>query len=158
VSGEVGESCPICGKTYSTVKTLMQHLRKHHGVSNPKEFLSNPELWARAQDASTQVAAEAAPEAHEEERRLKVKVKGIEIEQGDCIRVVIARNIFIIRVHDFSEALPIAVGEDIYGNTISVDLRKALVISKLSAEKFEELKKRAKEMEVVRRKKKKGEG
>jgi hypothetical protein len=158
VSGEVGESCPICGKTYSTVKTLMKHLRKHHGIENPKEFLSNPELWAKAQDAGAQAAAEAAPEAHEEERKLKVKVKGIEITQGDCIRVVIARNIFIIRVHDFSEALPIAVGEDIYGNTISVDLRKALVISKISPEKFEELKKRAKEMEVVRRKRKKGEG
>ena len=158
MSGEVGESCPICGKTYSSTKTLVQHLRRHHGVQNPKEFLSNPELWARAQDADAQAAAEAAPEAHEEERRLKVRVKGIEIEQGDCIRVVIARNIFIVRVRDFSEALPIAVGEDIYGNTISVDLRKALVISKISAEKFEELKKRAKEMEVVRRKKRKGGG
>jgi hypothetical protein len=158
MSGEVGESCPICGKVYSTTRTLMQHLRRHHGVRNPREFLSNPELWAKAQDAGAQAAAEAAPEVHEEERRLKVKVKGIEIEQGDCIRVVIARNIFIVRVHDFSEALPIAVGEDIYGNTISVDLRKALVISKISPEKFEELKKRAKEMEVVRKKKKKGEG
>jgi hypothetical protein len=39
-----------------------------------------------------------------------------------------------------------------------VDLRKALVISKISSEKFEELKKRAKEMEVVRKKRKKGEG
>jgi hypothetical protein len=154
VSGEVGESCPICGKVYSTAKTLAQHLRRHHGIENPKEFLSNPELWAGARAGDAQTAAEV----REEERRLKVKVKGIEIEQGDCIRVVIARNIFIIRVHDFSEALPIAVGEDIYGNTISVDLRKALVISKLSAEKFEELKKRAKEMEVVRRKKRKGGG
>jgi head-tail adaptor len=158
VSGEVGETCPICGKTYSSAKTLMQHLRKHHGVSNPKEFLSNPELWAQAQSTEPQAAVEAAAEAHEEERRIKVKVKGIEIEQGDCIRVVIARNIFIVRVRDFSEALPIAVGEDIYGNTISVDLRKALVISKISSEKFEELKKRAKEMEVVRKKKRKGEG
>jgi hypothetical protein len=158
VSGEVapsvGVSCPICGKTYSTTRTLMQHLRRHHGIENPKEFLSNPELWARAQAGDVQVTAET----HEEERRVRVKVKGIEIEQGDCIRVVIARNIFIIRVHDFSEALPIAVGEDIYGNTISVDLRKALVISKISNEKFEELKKRAKEMEVVRRKRRKGEG
>jgi hypothetical protein len=154
MSGGVGESCPICGKTYSSAKTLMQHLRRHHGIENPREFLSNPELWAKAQDASTQATAEA----HEEERRIKVRVKGIEIEQGDCIRVVIARNIFIVRVRDFSEALPIAVGEDIYGNTISVDLRKALVISKISAEKFEELKKRAKEMEVVRRKRKRGEG
>jgi hypothetical protein len=158
MSGEVGESCPICGKTYSSAKTLMQHLRRHHGVQNPKEFLSNPELWARAAGAGAQAAAEAAPEAHEEERRIKVRVKGIEIEQGDCIRVVIARNIFIVRVRDFSETLPIAVGEDIYGNTISVDLRKALVISKISSEKFEELKKRAKEMEVVRRKQKRGEG
>jgi hypothetical protein len=154
MSGEVGESCPLCGKVYSTTKTLMQHLRRHHGIENPKEFLSNPELWAKAQDASTQATAET----HEEERRLKVRVKGIEIEQGDCIRVVIARNIFIVRVRDFSEALPIAVGEDIYGNTISVDLRKALVISKISGEKFEELKKRAKEMEVVRKKRKRGEG
>jgi len=153
VPGEVGESCPICGKTYSTTRTLMRHLRRHHGIENPKEFLSNPELWAQAQDAGARAAAEVA----EEERRVKIRVKGIEIEQGDCIRVVIARNIFIVRVHDFSEALPIAVGEDIYGNTISVDLRKALVISKISPEKFEELRKRAKEMEVVRKKRKRGE-
>ena len=153
MQGEVGESCPICGKTYSTTRTLMRHLRRHHGIENPKEFLSNPELWAQAQDAGARAAAEVA----EEERRVKIRVKGIEIEQGDCIRVVIARNIFIVRVRDFSEALPIAVGEDIYGNTISVDLRKALVISKISPEKFEELRKRAKEMEVVRKKRKRGE-
>jgi len=155
-----GVDCPICGKRYSTLANLMKHLRRVHGVENPKEFLSNPSLWAQAAEKAAETAEAEEEEkaveeekAEEEERDVFITVRGIRLTRGDCIRVIISRNTFIVRIHDFSEAVPVVVGEDIYGNQVSVDLRKALVIAKISPEKFEEIKKRAREMEIRRRSK-----
>ena len=152
--------CPICHKELSSYKVLLKHLNKVHKIQNPKEFLSNPEQWEKAQQQAQQIQEEQRPiqelasempEEAKEEHEVVITLRGIKLTKGDCIRVVISRNVFIVRILDFSENLPIVVGEDIYGNTTSIDLRKALVITKITNEKYEEFKKRAKEMEIRRK-------
>jgi len=152
--------CPICHKQLSSYKVLLKHLAKVHKIQNPKEFLSNPQEWEKAQQqgqqAKEQIQEEQKPEQGQieetrEEHEVVITIRGIRLTKGDCIRVVISRNVFIVKILEFSENLPIVVGEDIYGNTTSIDLRKALVITKITPEKYEEFKKRAKEMEIRRK-------
>jgi hypothetical protein len=148
--------CPICHKELSSYKVLLRHLNKVHKIQNPKEFLSNPQEWEKAQQIQEQKQEEQRPEQGQieetrEEHEVVITLRGIKLTKGDCIRVVISRNVFIVKILDFSENLPIIVGEDIYGNTTSIDLRKALVITKITPEKYEEFKKRAKEMEIRRK-------
>jgi hypothetical protein len=148
--------CPICHKELSSYKVLLRHLYKVHKIQNPKEFLSNPQEWEKAQQIQEQKQEEQRPEQGQieetrEEHEVVITLRGIKLTKGDCIRVVISRNVFIVKILDFSENLPIIVGEDIYGNTTSIDLRKALVITKITPEKYEEFKKRAKEMEIRRK-------
>jgi hypothetical protein len=131
-------------------------LAKVHKIQNPKEFLSNPQEWEKAQQQGQQIQEEQRPEQGQieetrEEHEVVITIRGIRLTKGDCIRVVISRNVFIVKILEFSENLPIVVGEDIYGNTTSIDLRKALVITKITNEKYEEFKKRAKEMEIRRK-------
>jgi len=153
--------CPICHKELSSYKVLLRHLAKVHKIENPKEFLSNPEQWEKAQQQEQQVQEqiqehtqeEQKPEQEQieetkEEHEVVITLRGIQLKKGDCIRVVISRNVFIVKIEDFSENLPIIIGTDIYGNVTSIDLRKALVITKITNEKYEEFKKRAKEMEI----------
>jgi uncharacterized protein YueI len=152
--------CPICHKQLSSYKVLLRHLVKVHKIQNPKEFLANPQEWGNAQRQAQQIQEEQRPEQEQvneaieearEEHEVVLTIRGIKLSKGDCIRVVISRNVFIVRVEDFSENLPIIIGTDIYGNTTSIDLRKALVITKITPEKYEEFKKRAKEMEIRRK-------
>ena len=148
--------CPICHKELSSYKVLLRHLSKVHRIQNPKEFLANPQEWEKVQQqeqqAKEQIQEEQKPiEETREEREVVITIRGIRLTKGDCIRVVISRNVFIVKILEFSENLPIVVGEDIYGNTTSIDLRKALVITKITPEKYEEFKKRAKEMEIRRK-------
>ena len=148
--------CPICHKQLSSYKVLLKHLAKVHKIQNPKEFLSNPQEWEKAQQQGQQIQEEQRPEQGQieetrEEHEVVITIRGIRLTKGDCIRVVISRNVFIVKILEFSENLPIVVGEDIYGNTTSIDLRKALVITKITNEKYEEFKKRAKEMEIRRK-------
>ena len=156
--------CPICHKQLSSYKVLLRHLAKVHKIENPKDFLSNPQEWEKAQQQEQQVQEqiqeEQKPEQgqieetrgeQEEEHEVVITLRGIRLTKGDCIRVVISRNVFIVKILDFSENLPIIVGEDIYGNVTSIDLRKALVITKITNEKYEEFKRRAKEMEIRRK-------
>lgn len=146
--------CPICHKEFSSYKVLLRHLNRVHKIQNPKEFLANPQEWEKAQ----QILEEQKPEQEQieetrEEHEVVITIRGIQLKKGDCVRVVISRNVFIVRIEDFSENLPIIIGTDIYGNTTSIDLRKALVITKITPEKYEEFKKRAKEMEIRRKEK-----
>jgi len=148
--------CPICHKQLSSYKVLLKHLAKVHKIQNPKEFLSNPQEWEKAQQQGQQIQEEQRPEQGQieetrEEHEVVITIRGIQLKKGDCIRVVISRNVFIVKIEDFSENLPIVIGTDIYGNTTSIDLRKALVITKISNEKYEEFKKRAREMEIRRK-------
>ena len=144
--------CPICHKQLSSYKVLLKHLAKVHKIQNPKEFLANPQEWEKAQQIQEHIQEEQKPiEEAREEHEVVITIRGIRLTKGDCIRVVISRNVFIVKILEFSENLPIVVGEDIYGNTTSIDLRKALVITKITPEKYEEFKKRAKEMEIRRK-------
>jgi hypothetical protein len=144
--------CPICHKELSSYKVLLRHLNKVHKIQNPKEFLSNPQEWENAQQQGQQAKEQIQEQQEQEhEHEVVITLRGIKLTKGDCIRVVISRNVFIVKILDFSENLPIIVGEDIYGNTTSIDLRKALVITKITNEKYEEFKKRAKEMEIRRK-------
>ena len=156
--------CPVCHKQLSSYKVLLRHLFKVHKIQNPKEFLANPQEWEKIQQQEQQVKEqiqeEQKPEQEQvnetmeetsEEHEVVLTIRGIKLSRGDCIRVVISRNVFIVKIEDFSENLPIIIGTDIYGNTTSIDLRKALVITKITPEKYEEFKKRAKEMEIRRK-------
>ena len=152
--------CPICHKQLSSYKVLLKHLAKVHKIQNPKEFLSNPQEWEKAQQQGQQAKEQIQEHIQEEQKPIEetreehevvITIRGIRLTKGDCIRVVISRNVFIVKILEFSENLPIVVGEDIYGNTTSIDLRKALVITKITNEKYEEFKKRAKEMEIRRK-------
>jgi hypothetical protein len=144
--------CPICHKQLSSYKVLLKHLAKVHKIQNPKEFLANPQEWEKAQQIQEHIQEEQKPiEEAREEHEVVITIRGIRLTKGDCIRVVISRNVFIVKILEFSENLPIVVGEDIYGNTTSIDLRKALVITKITPEKYEEFQKRAKEMEIRRK-------
>ena len=144
--------CPICHKQLSSYKVLLKHLAKVHKIQNPKEFLANPQEWEKAQQIQEHIQEEQKPiEETREEHEVVITIRGIQLKKGDCIRVVISRNVFIVKIEDFSENLPIVIGTDIYGNTTSIDLRKALVITKITNEKYEEFKKRAKEIEIRRK-------
>ena len=160
--------CPICHKQLSSYKVLIRHLAKVHKIENPREFLSNPQEWEKAQQQAQQVQEQIQEHTQEEqkpeqkpieeqieeakeEHEVVITLRGIKLTKGDCIRVVISRNVFIVKILDFSENLPVVVGEDIYGNITSIDLRKALVITKITPEKYEEFKRRAKEMEIRRK-------
>jgi len=148
--------CPICHKQLSSYKVLLRHLNKVHKIQNPKEFLANPQEWEKTQQIQEHTQEEQRPEQGQieetrEEHEVVITIRGIQLKKGDCIRVVISRNVFIVKIEDFSENLPIVIGTDIYGNTTSIDLRKALVITKISNEKYEEFKKRAREMEIRRK-------
>jgi hypothetical protein len=152
--------CPICHKELSSYKVLLRHLVKVHKIQNPKEFLANPQEWENAQQQAQQIQEQIQEEQRQvneaieetrEEHEVVLTIRGIKLSRGDCIRVVISRNVFIVKIEDFSENLPIIIGTDIYGNTTSIDLRKALVITKITPEKYEEFKKRAKEMEIRRK-------
>jgi len=152
--------CPICKKQLSSYKVLLKHLAKVHKIQNPKEFLANPQEWEKTQQQEQQAKEQIGEEQKLEQERIEetreehevvITIRGIQLKKGDCIRVVISRNVFIVKILRFSENLQIIVGEDIYGNTTSIDLRKALVITKITPEKYEEFKKRAKEMEIRRK-------
>jgi len=152
--------CPICKKQLSSYKVLLKHLAKVHKIQNPKEFLANPQEWEKTQQQEQQAKEQIGEEQKLEQERIEetreehevvITIRGIQLKKGDCIRVVISRNVFIVKILRFSENLQIIVGEDIYGNTTSIDLRKALVITKITPEKYEEFKRRAKEMEIRRK-------
>jgi len=38
-----------------------------------------------------------------EEHEVVITLRGIKLTKGDCIRVVISRNVFIVKILDFSE-------------------------------------------------------
>lgn len=136
--------CPVCGKALKSERALKVHLRRAHG-SDPS--LSTREV-VRPRPLG-EVLGEVEPEKLE-----VLTVKGIRLRRGDCVRAVISRNVYIIRIEDFTEVLPVVRGTDIYGNEIAIDLRKAIVLSKMSPEKYEALKVRARELEVKKLKKK----
>jgi len=152
--------CPICGKEYKEYKILARHLSRVHNIKDPDGFLSLSPESQREKQENVQTSKDepiAETEQEEQEREVVLTIKGLKITKGDIVRAVVSRNVYIFKVLEFTESLPIVVGEDIYGNQISIDLRKAIVLSKLLPEKFDVLRERAREIEFRREKKKKGE-
>lgn len=121
--------CPVCGKRVGK-EALVRHLRNEHGIENPAE--AYPELLKRVRSGGAEIAID------------HVIVKGVEIRIGDCLRAVIGRNVYIMKVDSFTDNPTVVHGLDIYGQEIAVDLRKAIVLSKLTPEKFEFLSSNAK--------------
>jgi hypothetical protein len=135
-------------------------LSRVHGIKDPDGFLSLSPESQRKQQENVQTSEEQLvkeTEQVEQEKEVVLTIKGLKITKGDVVRAVVSRNVYIFKVIEFTESLPIVVGEDIYGNQISIDLRKAIVLSKLLPEKFDVLRERAREIEFRREKKKKGE-
>ena len=134
---ELPWKCPVCGVQFMTEEELKEHVYKVH--KKRKEV------------------AEEEEEEEKVERVEEITVKGIKIRRGDCLRAIISRSTYVFRVEDFTENPSVVKGVDIYGNEIALDLRKAIVLSKIKPEKFEFLQERGRraEAKVQRARKKK---
>ena len=127
-AGELPWRCPVCGAQFMTEEELKEHVQKEHKRRREEE-----------------------EEVEEEETAARVEeitVKGIRIRRGDCLRAIISRSTYVFRVEDFTENPSVVRGVDIYGNEIALDLRKAIVLSKMRPEKFEFLQERGKKAEA----------
>jgi len=125
---ELPWKCPVCGAQFALEEELKEHVLKEHRRRKEEE-----------------------EEAEEEEKAARVEeitVKGIRIRRGDCLRAIISRSTYVFRVEDFTENPSVVRGVDIYGNEIALDLRKAIVLSKVKPEKFEFLQERGRKAEA----------
>jgi hypothetical protein len=75
----------------------------------------------------------------------KFNIRGIWIEREKCYKVLISRYSFYIKVLDFTENPYVVYGVDIYGKAVSIDFRKAFMISEYDCNQFEQRKNKAKE-------------
>ena len=75
----------------------------------------------------------------------KYNVRGIWIEREKCYKVLISRFIFYVKVLDFTENPYVIYGVDIYGKAVSIDFRKAYMISEYDCNQFELRKRKAEE-------------
>jgi hypothetical protein len=83
---------------------------------------------------------------------VKSKVYGLEIFLGSCLKVVYGRFCWYIKVVEFSENPTRLVGEDIYGNTVVINLSKATLVMTINEDEYY-----AKKFAVEQRLKKKEE-
>jgi hypothetical protein len=83
---------------------------------------------------------------------VKSKVYGLDIYVGSCLKVVYGRFCWYIRVVEFSENPTRVIGEDIYGNTVVINLAKATLVMTINEEEYY-----AKKFAVEQRLKKKEE-
>lgn len=133
--GEKGEArelpwkCPICGAQFALEEELKEHVAKEHRKKREEE-------------------EEAEEEEERVERVEEITVKGIRIRRGDCLRAIISRSTYVFQVEDFTENPSVVRGVDMYGNEIALDLRKAIVLSKISQDKFKFLQERGKRAEA----------
>jgi len=126
---ELPWKCPVCGARFMTEEELKEHVRKERRKKKREE--------------------KKEEEAKEEERKIdEIMVKGIHVTRGDCLRVIVARSVYVFRVDDFTDNPTVVRGVDMYGNEIALDLRKAIVITKLTPEKFAFLQERGKRAEA----------
>jgi hypothetical protein len=87
-----------------------------------------------------------------EGRIIKSKVYGLEIFLGSCLKVVYGRFCWYIRVVEFSENPTRVIGEDIYGNTVVINLSKATLVMTINEDEYY-----AKKYAILQRQKKKEE-
>ncbi len=121
---ELPWKCPMCGAQFAMEEELKEHVRKVHKRRRKEE------------------------EEERAERVEEITVKGIKIRRGDCLRAIISRSTYVFQVEDFTENPSVVRGVDMYGNEIALDLRKAIVLSKLTPEKFKFLQERGKRAEA----------
>jgi hypothetical protein len=74
-----------------------------------------------------------------------------DVRPGEMLKVVYGRYAWYVLVTN-TRMLPIIQGRDVYGNEVKLDLRKAMLVAKLTPEQAQEVLKR-----VYRRKSKKAE-
>ena len=67
---------------------------------------------------------------------VKSKVYGLEIYVGSCLKVVYGRFCWYIRIVEFSENPTRVIGEDIYGNTVVINLSKATLVMSINEEEY----------------------
>ena len=134
---ELPWKCPVCGAQFMAEEELKEHVLKEHKGRRRKE-------------------EEEEEEEERVERVEEITVKGLKIRRGDCLRAIISRSTYVFQVEDFTENPSVVRGVDMYGNEIALDLRKAIVLSKIAPEKFKFLQERGKraEAKVYQRKKK----
>ena len=87
-----------------------------------------------------------------EGRIVKSKVYGLDIYVGSCLKVVYGRYCWYIKVIEFSENPTRLIGEDIYGNTVVINLSKATLVMTINEDEYY-----AKKFAVEQRLKKKEE-
>jgi len=117
--------CPLCGAQFMAEEELKEHVAREHKRRREEE--EEEEMIERVEE---------------------VTVKGIRIRRGDCLRAIISRSTYVFQVEDFTENPSVVRGVDMYGNEIALDLRKAIVLSKISQEKFKFLQERGKRAEA----------
>jgi len=83
---------------------------------------------------------------------VKSKVYGLEIFLGSCLKVVYGRFCWYIKVIEFSENPTRVIGEDIYGNTVVINLSKATLVMTINEDEYY-----AKKYAILQRQKKKEE-
>jgi hypothetical protein len=85
-------------------------------------------------------------------RIVKSKVYGLDIYVGSCLKVVYGRFCWYIKVIEFSENPTRLIGEDIYGNTVVINLSKATLVMTINEDEYY-----AKKYAILQRQKKKEE-
>jgi hypothetical protein len=65
------------------------------------------------------------------------KIRGFEIQEGKCYKILIAKFVYYIKVIDISENPFVILGLDIYGKAIQLNLGKASLISEYDCESFD---------------------
>jgi hypothetical protein len=73
---------------------------------------------------------------NKEGKIVKSKVYGLEIFLGSCLKVVYGRFCWYIRVVEFSENPTRLIGQDIYGNTVVINLSKATLVMTINEEEY----------------------
>jgi len=125
---ELPWKCPVCGAQFAMEEELKEHVRKAHKRRRKEE--------------------EEEEEEERVERVEEITVKGLKVRRGDCLRAIISRSTYVFQVEDFTENPSVVRGVDMYGNEIALDLRKAIVLSKITPEKFKFLQERGKRAEA----------
>jgi len=70
------------------------------------------------------------------------RVKGLEIHEGDCLKVIYGRYAWIVKIKERTSNPLVWVCEDIYGHELTLDLSRAVLIQRLSEEDYERRKRR----------------
>lgn len=101
--------CPSCGDIFDNEEELNKHLELHR----------------------------IAEKRSRKELREPAILHGLEIKEGNVLRVGIGKVFYVVKVKGITDNPYIVLCEDVYGHEATINLAKAFLIQKLNKEDFE---------------------